>query len=117
MKKFINKKVLLIFLALVISATILSAYLNSIGYEGMLYFQTVYNNNGHKSYGNYSPRTGGFLVTGIALFYISIIWKKMNKFDNILVKRAIGTLLIIAITIFVIGGIDLVSAIAFIFRR
>lgn len=83
----------------------------------MLYFQTVYNNNGHKSYGNYSPRTGGFLVTGIVLFYISIMWEKLNKFDNILVKRAIGTLLIIAITIFVIGVIDLVNAIVFISRH
>lgn len=117
MKKFINKRVLLVFLALVLSGTVLSSYLNSIGYEGKLYFQTVYDNNGHESYGDYSPRTGGFLVTGIVLFYISIMWKKLNTFDNVLLKRTIGTLLIIAITIFIIGSLDLFNAVVFILSR
>lgn len=117
MKKYLNKKALLIFLVLVLLATILSAYLNSIGYEGLLYFQTVYDNDGHRSYGNYSPRTGGFLATGIVFFYISIVWKKLNSFDNVFIKRAIGTLLIIAITIFIIGGLDLINAIIFILNR
>ena len=117
MKKYINKKTLFIFLILVILATLLSAYLNSIGYKGFLYFQTVYTNNGHRSYGNFSPRTGGFLITGVTISYLAFTWKKMNNTNLPIANYVIGTLFIIGIAILIIGGTDLVNAILFILNR
>lgn len=117
MKRYVNKKIFFLLFILIILATILSAYLNSIGYKGMLYFQTVYTTNGHHSHGSFSPRTGGFLMTGLIISYSSFIWKKGSKSDTVFIRRTIGTLFIMGITIFSIGGIDLISAILFILNR
>lgn len=108
MKKYFDQKTILIFILLFSTAILFDLYLNSLGYEGILYFKTNVSENINKSH------TGGILFIGISLVYLLSICKISYTFkDNILAKHAIDFILILGVTICIIGLLDLTSALSY----